>query len=432
MATLMPGSPVLAKLDLLTSRKTTLTQILRCLPCCGITRLNVFAGLLGAYFIRPNSCDQEEETLKLPTGAYEIPLIFQDKQFYANGTLEFPVSGDDPSAHPSWCPEFFGDVLLVNGKVWPYLNVEPRLYRFRMLNGANSRFFTLFFSPMNLSFVQIGTDGGLLPNKPRILNNVTFAPAERLDVLIDFSGLKPGTELFLNNSAIVPFPVGIPGFAGFNENPGTQVAMKFVVVRGNYSSAAAAAASASIPKSLPGRLQKIDHSHALVRNLTLLQIDDANGLTIQTLLANMSWEQPATETPKEGSVEVWRIINLTPKSHAIHVHLIQFRVLDQRGFNITNYEAGNCSLDVPYPHKRSCYTESKRKPDANQQGWKDTVALSPGNVTRLLLRFTTRSGQPFPFDATAEPGYLWHCHMLDHEDNDMMRPLKMLKSSSIG
>jgi len=181
----------------------------------GYTRHNVYAGLAGFFILR----DPGHEPAGLPSGPYEIPLAIQDKMFTTDGQLWYPNVGDNVE-HPIWTPEFFGNVMLVNGKVWPYLTVEPRKYRFRMLNGCNARFLSLALaervtSAAGPAFHQIGSDGGYLaepvllndpssPMSPRLL----LAPAERADVIIDFSGYAPGTELILKNTAKAPFPTG--------------------------------------------------------------------------------------------------------------------------------------------------------------------------------------------------------------------------------
>jgi spore coat protein A len=132
-----------------------------------------------------------------------------------------------------------------------------------------------------------------------------------------------------------------------------------------------------------------------------------------------------TETPKVGSVEIWDIINLTPDGHPIHIHLIDFLVVSSQEFCDDCYEAGNCSLSVQFPDPESCFTQPPQPPDVTQVGWKDTVIVYPAAVTRFWTRWTPRrSDTPFPFDPTAFPGYVWHCHILDHEDNDMMRPMQ--------
>ena len=176
----------------------------------GITRLNVYAGLAGFYLLRDrkNSIEDPQSKNSLPCGEFEIPIVIQDRSFYTDGSLRFDNVGDNPDMHPYWTPEFFGDAIMVNGKVWPNLNVKQRQYRLRFLNGSNARFYNLTLSN-GLPFVQIGSDGGFLPN-PVTLDSMFMAPAERFDVIVDFSRVAPGTKIIMNNDANAPFPDGDP------------------------------------------------------------------------------------------------------------------------------------------------------------------------------------------------------------------------------
>lgn len=180
----------------------------------GITRLNVVAGLTGLYMIRSQE-DKNLTEIFVPR-KFKIPVVLWDLQFWPNGSINFPNVGGSPKAHPVWCPEYFGDTILVHGKIWPYLKVFPQLYRLRMLNSANARFFNLTFSSNGLEFIKIGTDGGYLET-PQTVLSILFSPAERLDVLVDFLGLKPGDVVYLNNPAPAPFPTSVAA----NNPPGT-------------------------------------------------------------------------------------------------------------------------------------------------------------------------------------------------------------------
>ncbi|KAL3699097.1 hypothetical protein R1sor_017119 [Riccia sorocarpa] len=385
----------------------------------GITRNNVLAGLAGIYILRDPSNDPKS----LPSGQYEIPLILQDRQFWANGSINFPDIGDSPTAHANWCPEYFGDTLLVNGKVWPYLEVYPAKYRLRLLNGANARFFNLTISEPSMKFIQIGTDGGFLPY-PLTLDYLILAPAYRLDVIIDFSKIPPGSKIYLNNSAAAPYPSGDDGFI-----PRIPSVLEFRVLS---KSPKLYIPHTSVPKSfVPVPRPRYSLKRNLRRRLTLTEADDDNG-PLFSLLDNRRWEDAVTEIPKLGSVEVWDLINLTPDAHPIHLHLIHFLFVQQQEFNQTLYElvgrngGPGCSLEHRFGHPESCFTEAPRGANHEQIGWKDTVVVYPSTVTRLWTKWTNREGKPFPFDATSGPGYVWHCHILDHEDNDMMRPLKVV------
>ena len=307
----------------------------------GITRLNVVAGLTGLYMIR----SQEDKNLSeiFVPGKFEIPIVLRDMQFWPNGSINFPNVGGSPKVHPVWCSEYFGDTILVNGKVWPYLKVFPRWYRLRMLNSANARFFNLTFSNKGLRFIKIGTDGGYLET-PQTISSLLFSPAERLDVLVDFSGLKPGEVVYLNNSAPAPFPTAV---AALNP-PGTRSVMKFEVVECPSSSKKgfknkekicphnAEEAWDKIEKALSEAVTHgplINYQKSLHRHLILQSFQDKNGVTIEGTLGNRTWTQPVTELPHEGAVEVWEMINTTPDAHPIHLHLIQFHVLNNQLFD---------------------------------------------------------------------------------------------------
>jgi spore coat protein A len=366
----------------------------------GTTRLNVFAGLEGFYFIR----DAVEDALNLPSGQYEIPLMIQDRMFNSDGSLFYPTEN---ATHPLWVPEFFGDTVLVNGKVWPYLDVEPRKYRFRMLNGANARFWhmTLVETTANgvptgnpgPMFNQIGTDGGLLP-APVQLTELLMAPAERFDIVIDFSGLQ-GKTFVLKNDAPAPYPDG-----------GDVVPTEIMMFRVRKPLAGRDASS------LPSRLNPVPlikaSSAVKQRNLTLTELDrDSDGFPIIGLLGNLHWDDPVTENPKAGSVEIWNLINNTGDAHPKHIHLVQFQVLNRQPFNQPAFDATG----------RLIFTAPPMAPDPNERpAWKDTVKTYPGMVTRVIAKFDLPTG------TKTIPGqrfrYAWHCHILEHEDNEMMRP----------
>lgn len=381
----------------------------------GISRINALAGLVGLYFIRsPN-----QEPVNLPSGIFEVPLVFGDYQLWSNGSINFPDIGNSPANHPNWCPEYFGDTILVNGKAWPYLNVYPAKYRLRLLNSANARFFNLSLSNPSLVFTQIGTDGGFLP-RSQVLSSILLGPAYRADVIVDFSKLSPGSSVFMNNSAEAPFPSGDPSFSP----PQTNSVMEFRIVQ--------TPSKQSIPKQVIPRYFGLDSAlppnyksdkGSFYRSLALVEYDDADGNPITSTLGNRTWMDPVTETPKVGTVEIWDIINFTPDAHPMHIHLIDFLTVYQQGFCQDCYDAGNCTLKAQFGDPSSCFTQAPQDPDVSQVGWKDTVIVYPAAVTRFWTKWTPRLGGSFPFDPTAFPGYVWHCHILDHEDNDMMRPL---------
>ena len=169
----------------------------------GINRLNIYAGLQGLYFIR----DEVEDSLNLPRGKYEVPLLIYDRFLLPDGQLEYPVS---PKPKAPWVPEVFGNAILVNGKLFPYLEVEPRKYRFRVMNGSNGRFYRLSLGKL-LTFQQIGTEQGFLP-APIPVQRAVMAPAERIDFVFDFS-THAGENVLLRSDAfdLMQFRVAAKG-----------------------------------------------------------------------------------------------------------------------------------------------------------------------------------------------------------------------------
>ena len=371
----------------------------------GITRLNVYAGLGGGlYLIR----DDHEDSLGLPSGRYEIPLVIQDRFFNSDGSLLYPVQtpGDpDTRVPPVWIPEFFGDTVLVNGKIWPFLEVEPRKYRFRILNGSNARFYRMTLQESADTgqllgrpgpvFHQIGSDGGLLP-APVTRTQLLIAPAERQDVVIDFSGFK-GKSFVLTNDAPAPFPDGAdvvpPDIMVFKVNQPLQ---------GQDRSRLPATLN-TVPLISPA-------SSVRTRDLVLSELDSAPPFEnpIMAMINDAHWDDPVTENPKAGSVEIWRIINTTGDAHPIHIHLVQFQILDRQHFDITQYPP-------------LVFDQAPQPPENNERpAWKDTVLSYPETVTRVIARYdlppgaNARRGQKFR--------YVYHCHILEHEENEMMRP----------
>jgi spore coat protein A len=345
----------------------------------GINRLNVFAGLLGAFFVR----DEFEEALNLPRGKYEIPLVIYDRDFDLEGQLNYPVS-DDPKS--PWVPEVFGDAILVNGKLFPFLEVEPRKYRFRLLNGANGRFFNLSLSGGQTSdgrtsqgptFQQIGTDQGLLP-APVPMRRLSIAPGERSDLVVDFAGYA-GTSVILKNDSLN--------------------VMQFRVARIGSRDVSV------LPQTLRPVPRIAESAAVKTRMLSLVEIDDLVQRPVKMLLNNAHWSMPVTENPVLDSVEIWNLINLTDDSHPIHLHLVRFQILDRRAFSVAAYWA---SGEVQY-------TAAAIPPEPGEAGWKDTVRAAPGMVTRIIIRFEGFAGR-----------YVWHCHILEHEDNEMMRPFDVV------
>ncbi len=353
----------------------------------GITRLNVYAGLAGFKIVR----DDAEEALNLPAGEFEIPLLIQDRSFNSDGSLFYPSVGDVPSVHPNWQPEYFADTAVVNGVVWPYLEVEPRKYRFRILNGCNARFLILRLDS-GPSFSQIGSDGGLL-NTPVNVSPLTLAPAERADVVVDFSAFA-GRSIIMSNSAPAPYPDG-----GEVELPEI---MQLRVRTGPVSD------DSVLPVVLTDTAARIPESQAIRSNdFTLEESLDPADDSVQLLLDGKRWTAPLEdkEMPRLGTTEVWRFINRTGDTHPMHIHLIDFQILDRQPYDEDAYDATG----------ELVFTGPAEAPDANEMGWKDTVRCPPGYVTRIIVTWAGFAGR-----------FVWHCHILEHEDNEMMRPLEVL------
>jgi spore coat protein A len=345
----------------------------------GLNRLNIYAGLFGMTLLR----DSVEDALKLPSGKYEVPLLLSDRQLTTDGQLLYPDSGDPE--HP-WVPEFLGGFILVNGKVRPYFEVEPRLYRFRLLNAANSRFFALSLTN-HMPFHQIGSDQGLLA-KPVELTSLDFAPAERVDLLIDFSQAA-GQHLHLINGAfeILEFRVAKNASVARPSSPHRDLDAT----------------------SLPPTLRTIDRipeaSAVTTRTVTLDEYRDKIGNSMLMLLNRKHWHEPVTETPRLNTTEIWEFVNLTEDLHPLHLHLVRFQILDRRVFDVFAYQ------NTEGVH----YVGPTVRPAPNESGWKDVVQCPAAMITRIIVHFEGYPGK-----------YLYHCHILEHEANDMMRPFEVI------
>ena len=401
----------------------------------GMTRLNVYMGLAGFYLIRdPN----DPVASLLPQGKYEIPIAIQDRQFYTtdgagNNELYYPSVGLNPKVHPYWNPETFGDIIMVNGKTWPNLNVDQGQYRFRLLNGSTARFYHLRFSN-GMSFTQIGSDGSYLKSAVTI-NDLQIAPGERADILVDFTNFAPGTKLVLLNDANGPYPDGDP--VDFET---TGQIMQFTV--SDNPGFTPQALPAIINDTLKGESFPTLGKPSVTRLLYLVEIMGENGPVMVTI-DGQHFMSPVTELPKVGAIEDWVVVNLTADTHPIHLHLVQFQLVNRQKFDAEKclekwMKANKEGLDsmgmlpLTKPTVRispeEFYEERPEGPKPNEMVWKDTLQMNPGEVTTIRVRFSPTDGSPdFPFDATSGPGYVWHCHIIDHEDNDMMRPFKVVK-----
>lgn len=398
----------------------------------GVTRLNVYAGLAGMYIIRD---DNDKIAPLLPNKAHEMPLVIQDKTFDTNGQLVYTTGG---GAHPYWSSSFTGETMVVNGKVMPKMDVERTRYRFRVLNGSNNQdiHLTLPELPVHsgqLPFTIIGSDGGYLP-APVGSNMLMLAPGERTDILIDFSLLAPGTPVVLKNGdkEVVQF-----------------IALDTPTVKATCDLHAPTALAPDAPKPTePPLPQCFEHG---LNTLPILTATSTRTVTLNAgadgtyYMNGRMFHDTADETPTLGTTEEWEIVNLTYEDHPMHLHLVQFQIVDRQPLKIDEEtylpvyaqawneanNGGQLPLDRPAknPTLKGYLDEddSKRQlPIGADTGWKDTVTCPSFTVTRIRVRWTPQDAVKFPFDAAHPPGYVWHCHMLEHEDNDMMRPIAPL------
>jgi spore coat protein A, manganese oxidase len=472
----------------------------------GATRINVYGGLAAFYFLRDiRDTGLATNPIGLPAGNQEIEIVIQDRMFDTNGQWFFPdgpggLNGTppNPSVHPFWIPEFFGDVIVVNGKTWPHLVVEPRRYRFRFLDGSNARMYDLALKSMTASgpaIWQIGTDGGLLDSPVQIAwpNRLFMAPGERADVIIDFADFA-GQTLTLVNDAKAPFPSGAPADP---QTVGQIMQFRVSTQKVRDETCDPVAGTCNLRGTNPivrladpatGTLAP-GVSPVTRRQLVLKEIEGSGG-PLEVLLNNTHYDgilestltttptaladsfpssyttgvllgdadhRWLTEGPRVGSTEEWDIINTTADAHPIHVHLVQFQLLNRQRFSSkysSDWEAafaGGFSPGdgPPFPYNNvnadgaiggnlpvgPYLLGGTMPPLPNEAGWKDTVVMKPGEVTRIAVRWApqdtpiasvTAGMNLYSFDPTEGPGYVWHCHILDHEDNEMMRPYAVL------
>ena len=330
----------------------------------GITRLNGYAGLLGLYSITTDA----ERQLGLPSGDYDIPLLLQDKEFNDDGSLHYPEE---------FVSAFLGDTAVVNGAVWPYVEVEPRRYRLRVVNGANHRSFDLQFENESGSGVptmyQFAPGHGFLESVVPIgpsgdLDSLLLTPFERGELVVDFSD-HAGETLTLTNGA--------------DMGPELTDLVQFRVSDPSTPPEDASADPTGL--SLPAPTS-YDESDARVTREMTLGSEVRNGLITNTLNGHVFGDEDAPVYPQLGSTEIWELQNESGGRHPIHLHLVTFRVIG-RG------------------------PDGTQPPDPNELGPKDTVRVDPNERVRIIATFEGYTGQ-FP----------WHCHMLEHEDNKMMIP----------
>ncbi|BAZ31551.1 multicopper oxidase type 2 [Cylindrospermum sp. NIES-4074] len=373
-----------------------------------ITRLNVYTGLAGFYLLRDSNENSLINNNVLPSGKYERELIIQDKQFTTSGQYFYP---EMPNTNIPGVPSrtgAYGDFILVNGMAWPKLEVEPRKYRFRLLNGSDSRFYKLEFYNQAKKIYQIGTSQGFV-NNPVALNNFILSPSERIDVIVDFTG-DAGKEFILRNYG--------PG-----ADPGTTGQIIKFVVNQPLSSVPNATVDTKESDGLTTKLRPntltTPTATSPTRQLALFQLRKANNQDLFLLGTlkdgSFKYDDPVTEKPQVNKTETWEIYNPTQYSHTIHLHLVAFQAINRQKFsgNIVT-EEDPVKGEVKQYLRNVTLLNSPQAVEPYEKGRKDAIVVNPNEVVRLVATF----------DKVGE--YVWHCHVLIHEDMDMMRPIQVV------
>jgi FtsP/CotA-like multicopper oxidase with cupredoxin domain len=415
----------------------------------GMTRLNVYAGPAGFFLVRggpegekavldsrtgtmavlPSPAPNEGDQFPSNKTYYEIPIAIQDRSFDAGGSLFYPdtraffdgITGPyipDTDVSPIWNPEFFGNMIMANGSTWPFQTVEQRRYRLRFLNGCQSRFLILDFSNIpGIEVWQIGNEGGFLAAPVNLTadngNQLLMGLAERADLIVDFTNVSVGGYVLGNIGPDEPFGGGTPGVDFAPADPGsTGQVLEFRVVT-------AAAVDPTTPPQFLVLPAVTRLTGGTTRPLALLEqmstfFEDApvearlgtvavNPSTGQGTWTSKRWEDEITENPVVGATEVWEFYNATADAHPMHIHEVLFQVVDRQNI-IVDEATGTVQVDS---------ASAPTPPEPWENGWKDTVIAYPGQVTRLRMKFTN-AGQ-----------FVWHCHIVEHEDNEMMRPYRI-------
>jgi spore coat protein A len=410
----------------------------------GMTRLNVYAGPAGFFLVRggpegdkavrdsrtnttavlPSPAPNENDMFPPNKTYYEIPIAVQDRSFNTDGSLFYPDTRaffdgypgpyiPETDVSPIWNPEFFGNMIMVNGNTWPFQTVEKRRYRLRFLNGCQSRFLILDFSQIpGIEVWQIGNEGGFLATPVNLTadhgNRLLMGLAERADLIVDFTNVPVGNHVLGNVGPDEPFGGGVPGEDFPVADPAsTGQVMEFRVVP-------AVAADPTTPPQFLVLPAITPLSGGTARPLALLEkaSEFTDGPAEAQLgivnpdgtLSPKEWAAPVTENPAVGATEVWEYYNATADAHPMHIHEVAFQVVNRQALAVD--EEGEVIQPVQL-------VGSPTQPESWENGWKDTVVAYPGQVTRLRLRFTN-------------PGqFVWHCHIVEHEDNEMMRPYRI-------
>jgi FtsP/CotA-like multicopper oxidase with cupredoxin domain len=417
----------------------------------GMTRLNVYAGPAGFYIVRggpagdkavldsrtgvtavlPGPAPREGDMFPPNKPYREIPIAIQDRAFNLDGSLFYPdtreffdeITGDyipDGEFSPIWNPEFFGNTIMVNGNTWPFLTVEQRRYRLRFLNGCQSRFLIPDFNEIDgVEVWQIGNEGGFLAAPVNITadhgNRLLMGLAERADVIVDFTNVPVGNHVLRNLGPDEPFGGGEPpDDFDFADPETTGQIMQFRVVPALTVDDTTPPQFLTLPAITPLPAETFTRPLALIEKAgighkangdpvegpveALLGTVDTSGHTVEKL-----WMNDVTENPAVGTTELWEFYNTTADAHPMHIHEIVFEVVNREGL-VTEEE------EVVQPIQLD---GNVTPPEAWELGFKDTVIAYPGQVTRLRAQFAT-------------PGqFVWHCHIVEHEDNEMMRPYRI-------
>jgi FtsP/CotA-like multicopper oxidase with cupredoxin domain len=413
----------------------------------GMTRLNVYAGPAGFYIVRGGPDGDKavlDSRFRKPTSAvfpgpppkandkfppnktyFEIPIAIQDRSFNADGSLFYPDTRaffdefagpyiPESNVSPIWNPEFFGNTIMVNGNTWPFQRVEQRRYRIRFLNGCQSRFLILDFSGIpGVEAWQIGNEGGFLAAPVNITadhnNRLLIGLAERADMIVDFTNVPVGNHVLGNVGPDEPFGGGIPGEDFDVADPATtgQI-MEFRVVPAVAADPTTPPQFLQLPVIEPLPIETRTRPLALIEMMSevhdgpseaMLGNVDGDGFAMPQM-----WAEPVTENPNVGDTEVWEFFNFTADAHPMHVHEVTFEVVNRQALDLNaDGEAAQPATLVGEP----------RSAEPWESGFKDTVIAYPGEVTRIRARFNT-------------PGqFVWHCHIVEHEDNEMMRPYRI-------
>lgn len=389
--------------------------------------VNVPVNATGTYLIDHVTGVPSTRQTILPHGEFEVPMIVQDRSFRTDGSVWYPTVGRNPDINPYWELIVDAQTNVVNGKVWPNFNVKRHPYRFRILNSANQRFYRFQLSN-GMPITMIGNDGGLI-RAPRTVTSWIQGVTERVDVIIDFSTLAPGTKVVLQNTEQHFPPIGGP------VDPNTDGTVMQFTVEGGV---------AVPPKTLPATLATIPTLTADRPKRTLIQnvkLDD-QGRILQAELDGQLFHELTTELPTIGSTDDWQWVNTTPLDHNKHVHLIQFLLIDRVPIDAARYRADWVAIngEPPFDHPtiklpvEPYITGPATGPEPWEEGWKDTIRTPAGMATRIRARWAPQlpnvasvpGVNQFPVDPTYGIGFVWHCHLVEHEDNEMMRPMAVI------